>query len=174
MIILGLDPGSRITGYGLIDNQPGRMSYIHSGHIRVQGDNISERLGYIFQQVSAVIEQYQPQQMGIENVFMSRNADSALKLGQARGAAICAAHQAGLGVAEYAPKEIKKFIVGKGAASKEQVQHMVRHLLLLTHKLQADEADGLAIAICHAQFSTMAQKTGLALKSLKHRRSSMR
>jgi crossover junction endodeoxyribonuclease RuvC len=108
--------------------------------------------------------------MSIENVFMARNADSALKLGQARGAAICAAHQAGLEIAEYAPREIKQAIVGTGAGSKEQVQHMVKRLLGIRQDLQADEADGLAIAICHAQFYATQQKTGIDPGLLKRRR----
>jgi len=119
MIILGIDPGSRITGFGLIDNQVNRIDYIDSGHIKVSGDSLPQRLGFIFAAVDEVIRKHQPEQMGIENVFMARNVDSALKLGQARGAAICAAHQAGLEIAEYAPREIKQAIVGSGAGSKE-------------------------------------------------------
>ena len=174
MIILGIDPGSRITGFGLIDNQANRIDYIDSGNIRVSGDSFPQRLGNIFAAVGDVIRQHHPQQMSIENVFMSRNADSALKLGQARGAAICAAHQAGLEIAEYAPREIKQAIVGNGAGSKEQVQHMVKRLLGIRQDLQADEADGLAIAICHAQFYATQQKTGIDPSLLKRRRSRRR
>ena len=170
MIILGIDPGSRSTGFGLINNQASRIEYIHSGHIRVVGHSLPERLGYIYTEISEVIRQYNPQQMGIENVFMSRNADSALKLGQARGAAICAAHQAGLEISEYAPREIKQAIVGTGAANKDQVQHMVKRLLGLRQSLQTDESDGLAIAICHAQFYATRQKTGLSASLVKRRR----
>ncbi len=174
MIILGIDPGSRITGFGLIDNQQQRIEYVHSGSIRVSGDSLPERLGHIFSEIETVIRQYQPEQMGIENVFVARNADSALKLGQARGAAICAGHRAGLEIAEYAAREIKQAIVGTGAASKEQVQHMVKRLLGLHHELQADEADGLAIAICHAQFYATRHKTGLDRSQFKRRRSHRR
>ena len=174
MIILGIDPGSRITGFGLIDNQASSIAYIHSGNIRVAGDSLAARLGHIYAEIDAVIRQYRPQQMGIERVFVARNPDSALKLGQARGAAICAAHQAGLEIAEYAAREIKQSIVGSGAASKEQVQHMVRQLLGIRQPLQADEADGLAIAICHAQFYATQQRTGLDASLLKRRRSSRR
>lgn len=169
MIILGIDPGSRRTGFGLIDNHATRIEYIHSGHIRVEGAALPERLGHIFAAIGEVIRQYNPEQMGIENVFMARNADSALKLGQARGAAICAAHQAGLEIAEYAPREIKQAIVGTGAANKEQIEHMVKRLLGLRQKLQSDEADGLAIAICHAQFYATQQKTGLPAELVKRR-----
>ncbi len=174
MIILGIDPGSRITGFGLIDNQANRIDYIDSGHIKVSGDSLPQRLGFIFAAVDEVIRKHQAEQMSIENVFMARNPDSALKLGQARGAAICAAHQAGLEIAEYAPREIKQAIVGTGAATKEQVQHMVKRLLGIRQELQADEADGLAIAICHAQFYATRQKTGIDPSLLKRRRSSSR
>lgn len=174
MIILGIDPGSRITGYGLIDNQPSQIRYIASGFLKIKEGALPERLGQIFQQVEAVIRQHQPEHMSIENVFMQRNADSALKLGQARGAAICAGYQAGLQIAEYAPREIKQALVGSGAASKEQVQHMVKRLLGLQKTLQADEGDGLAIAICHAQFYATQQKTGIDAKILKRRRSKRR
>ena len=174
MIILGIDPGSRITGFGLIDNQANRIDYIDSGHIKVSGDSLPQRLGFIFAAVDDVIRKHQAEQMSIENVFMARNADSALKLGQARGAAICAAHQAGLEIAEYAPREIKQSIVGSGAATKDQVQHMVKRLLGIRQNLQADEADGLAIAICHAQFYATQQKTGIDSSLLKRRRSRRR
>lgn len=174
MIILGLDPGSRITGFGLIDNQTDRIKYVHSGCIHVSGDSLAARLGHIYAEIDAVIRQYRPRQMGIERVFMARNADSALKLGQARGAAICAAQQAGLDVAEYAAREVKQSIVGTGAASKEQVQHMVKQLLGIRQPLQADEADGLAIAICHAQFYATQQRTGLDASLFKRRRKSRR
>jgi crossover junction endodeoxyribonuclease RuvC len=174
VIILGIDPGSRCTGFGLIDNQPSRITYIDSGFFKIRGESLPQRLGQIYQHIDELIRQFQPQQMSIEQVFMHRNADSALKLGQARGAAICAGHIAGLEIAEYAPREIKQAIVGSGAASKEQVQHMVKHLLGLREPLQTDESDGLAIAICHAQFYATQQKTGLDAKLLKRRRSSRR
>ena len=174
MIILGIDPGSRFTGFGLIDNQPNRITYMHSGFFKIKGESLPQRLGQIYQHIDGLIRQFQPQQMSIEQVFMHRNADSALKLGQARGAAICAGHLAGLEIAEYTPREIKQALVGSGAATKEQVQHMVKHLLGLREPLQTDESDGLAIAICHAQFYATQQKTGLDAKLLKRRRSSRR
>ena len=174
MIIMGIDPGSRITGYGLVDNQPNRMTYLHSGHIPVKGESLPQRLGYIFDSVAEIVGEYKPEQMGIENVFMHRNADSALKLGQARSAAICAGFKGGLTIAEYSPRQVKQAIVGKGAATKDQVQHMVVRLLGLTKDLQSDESDGLAIAICHAQFFTAGQKTGLDVQQIKRRRSGRR
>jgi len=174
MIILGIDPGSRTTGFGVIENQANRLRYIDSGNIRVSGDSLPQRLGCIFNEIENVIQVHRPQQMSIENVFMARNPDSALKLGQARGAAICAAYRAGLEIAEYAPREIKQAIVGSGAANKEQVQHMVKRLLGIRRQLKADEADGLAIAICHAQFYATHQKTGIDAGLLKRRRSRRR
>jgi len=174
MIILGIDPGSRTTGFGLIENQANRLRYIDSGNIRISGDSLPQRLGCIFSEIENVIQLHRPQQMSIENVFMARNPDSALKLGQARGAAICAAYRAGLEIAEYAPREIKQAIVGSGAANKEQVQHMVKRLLGIRQQLKADEADGLAIAICHAQFYATRQKTGIDASLLKRRRSRRR
>lgn len=169
MIILGIDPGSRVTGFGIIDNQASRISYLTSGSIRIPGESLPEKLGFIFNEITAIIQEHRPAQMSIENVFMSKNADSALKLGQARGAAICAGYQAGLEIAEYAPREIKQALVGKGAASKDQVAHMVQRLLRVGHDLQSDEADGLAIAICHAQHYSTSQKTGLSSDLLKRR-----
>ena len=169
MIILGIDPGSRVTGFGIIDNQANSIRYVHSGSITITGDSLPEKLGCIFNEISAIIGDYQPAQMSIESVFMSKNADSALKLGQARGAAICAGYQADLAIAEYAPREIKQALVGKGAASKQQVAHMVQRLLGVNRDLQSDEADGLAIAICHAQHYATTQKTGLPSDLLKRR-----
>jgi crossover junction endodeoxyribonuclease RuvC len=161
MIILGIDPGSRNTGYGLIDSQHNRFKYLHSGHLVVKGDSFPQRLGYIFSHLAELIAEYQPEQMSIENVFMHKNADSALKLGQARGAAICAGHQGGLEVFEYAPREVKLAIVGTGSAEKQQVNHMVQRLLSLSGELQNDEADGLALALCHAQHYATQSRTGL-------------
>lgn len=148
--IIGIDPGSRVTGYGVIDTDGFRHNYVVSGFIPVKGDDLPERLGVIFQEVAAVIDEWQPDSMAIEQVFMSRNADSALKLGQARGAAICAGVQANLTVDEYAARVIKKAVVGTGAADKRQIQVMMQKLLCLDEKLQSDEADALAIAMCHA------------------------
>jgi len=149
-IILGIDPGSRITGYGLIRLSGQRLSYVGSGCIRMSGDDLPEKLKQIYDGVSEIITQYQPQLFAIERVFMARNADSALKLGQARGSAIVAAVNHRLPVAEYAAREIKQAVVGKGGADKVQIQHMVTTLLQLPGKPQADAADALAVAMCHA------------------------
>ena len=150
MRILGIDPGSNRTGYALIDSDGRHSRHLASGHIRVRGEGLPERLGCIFREVAALIEEHAPQQMAIETGFVSKSAQSALKLGQARGAAICAGVMAGLPVHEYGPREVKLAVVGTGAADKAQVQHMVGMLLGLHQDLQADQADALAIALCHA------------------------
>jgi crossover junction endodeoxyribonuclease RuvC len=148
--ILGIDPGSRLTGYGLIDAEGGHSRYVASGCLQVGGDSLSDKLGLIFRELSELMSEYRPQHFAIESVFMHRNAGSALKLGQARGAAICAAVMQELPVAEYAPREIKLSVVGRGGADKQQVQHMVRVLLNLSDVPQADAADALAVALCHS------------------------
>ncbi len=139
-----------MTGYGLVECRGNRSRYVASGCLKVAGDSLADRLGLIFRELSELIDAHQPQQCAIESVFMHRNADSALKLGQARGAAICAAVTHQLPVAEYAPREIKQSVVGKGGADKQQVQHMVRILLSLDDAPQADAADALAVALCHS------------------------
>jgi len=148
--VIGIDPGSRSTGYAILDSDGFRHQYVTSGHLVIQGECLADKLGVIFFQVSELIRQWQPQVMAIEQVFMQRNADSALKLGQARGAAICAAVQAKLPVGEYSPRAIKKAVVGTGTADKKQIQKMMKLLLDLDHVPQSDAADALAIAMCHA------------------------
>lgn len=148
--IIGIDPGSIRTGFGIIDSDGMRSQYVASGCILVRGDSLAERLGYIFSSLHEVMAEWRPGEMAIEQVFVNKNADSALKLGQARGAAICAGVQHQLPVSEYAPKQIKSAVVGTGGASKEQVQHMMNRLLGLNRILQADEADALGVALCHA------------------------
>ena len=147
--ILGIDPGSRVTGYGIIDQAGQQISYVASGCIRTSGDAIAERLGIIFSGINTIIQEYLPDEMAIERVFMSKNADSALKLGQARGAAICASVHREVPVDEYAAREIKQAVVGNGGASKEQVQHMICVLLSLQKTPPADAADALGVAVCH-------------------------
>lgn len=149
-IILGIDPGSRITGFGVINQVGSRIEYIDSGCIRIPAGELPEKLQQVYEGIHRVIEVHQPQMVGIEQVFMSRNADSALKLGQARGAAIVAAVNQGLPVAEYSARQVKQSVVGKGSADKTQVQHMVMALLKLNRVPQADAADALAVALCHA------------------------
>lgn len=148
-IILGIDPGSRITGFGVVRMQGQKIEYIASGCIRVKDAILSDKLNQIFDCISEVVQEYKPDEAAIEQVFMSKNADSALKLGQARGAAMVAMAQHALQVAEYSARQIKQAVVGTGAADKSQVQHMVTSLLNLSASPQADAADGLAVAICH-------------------------
>ncbi|MCW8919755.1 MAG: crossover junction endodeoxyribonuclease RuvC [Gammaproteobacteria bacterium] len=147
--ILGIDPGSRITGFGIIEQQGRTLSYVQSGCIRAGDGAFAARLKTIYDGLCELVEIYAPDQVAIEQVFMHRNPDSALKLGQARGAAICAVMSRGLLISEYTPAEIKKATVGKGNAAKEQVQHMVQVLLQLPGRPQADAADALAVALCH-------------------------
>jgi len=149
-IILGIDPGSRITGYGVLRAKAQGAEYVASGCIRTGDVSLAQRLARIFAGIAEIIEQYQPVTLGIERVFMAHNVDSALKLGQARGAAIVAAAKAGLEVAEYSATQIKQAVVGSGAASKQQVQIMLMQLLGLNACPQADAADALAVALCHA------------------------
>ena len=148
--ILGIDPGSRITGFGIIEIQRRQAVYVGSGCIRMQSESMPSRLAEIYTGIHQIIEQYEPTVSAIEQVFMYRNAASALKLGQARGVAIVACVQGGLLVHEYAPTQIKLAVVGKGHADKTQVQHMVKVLLSLSNTPQADAADALAVALCHA------------------------
>ena len=147
--ILGIDPGSRVTGYGIIDQAGQQISYVASGCIRTSGDALAERLGIIFSGVNTIIQEYLPDEMAIERVFMNKNADSALKLGQARGAAICASVHREVPVDEYAAREIKQAVVGNGGATKEQVQHMICVLLSLQKSPPSDAADALGVAVCH-------------------------
>lgn len=152
--ILGIDPGSRVTGYGVIESDGSRSIHVTSGCIRLSGDDFPRRLGQIFRQLAAVVADYSPDEMAIEQVFMGKNAASALKLGQARGAAICACAMADIPVFEYTPRMIKQALVGSGSADKNQVQHMVKHILNLKQKMAADESDALAVALSHAHSNT--------------------
>jgi len=162
--ILGIDPGSRLTGYGVIDCEGSQSRYVTSGCLQVTGASLPGKLGLIFRELNELIGEFSPAEFAIESVFMHRNAGSALKLGQARGAAICAAVTSGLSVAEYAPREIKQAVVGKGGADKEQVQHMVRVLLNLSDTPQADAADALAIALCHSFQNRALQRVDAATR----------
>ena len=147
--VLGIDPGSNITGYGVIDVEGQRNIYVTSGCLRLKGDDLGDKLAMIYHELGDIIVEHAPNELAVERVFMSRNADSALKLGQARGAAICAGVTRGLPLFEYTPRAIKQAVVGKGGADKEQVQHMVTVLLNLNKSPQADAADALAVALCH-------------------------
>jgi crossover junction endodeoxyribonuclease RuvC len=149
--IIGIDPGSRITGYGIIDSIPGRVGFVSCGVIKTTlGYPLANRLNEIFNGINEVIQIYAPEVAAVEEVFMATNAGSALKLGQARGAAVVALMQNGLGVYDYSAKKVKRAVVGYGQAEKGQVQHMIRVLLGLSKEPSSDAADALAVAICHA------------------------
>jgi crossover junction endodeoxyribonuclease RuvC len=150
-VILGIDPGSRKTGYGLVQRYGSKTCYVASGVIRMAAElTLPERLKVIFSAVSEIIVQYRPDEMAVEQVFMAKNAGSALKLGQARGAAIVAGVSRELTVYEYEARKVKQSVVGNGAADKVQIQHMVKTLLQLPGVPQEDAADALAVALCHA------------------------
>ena len=170
--ILGIDPGSQRTGIGVIDvAADGRTVHVFHTAVNLLGnDTFHLRLKQIFDAVSEIIDTHAPAEVAIERVFMARNPDSALKLGQARGAAICAAVCRGLALSEYAPKEIKQAVVGGGGADKSQVQHMVGVLLGVPGKLQADAADALAIALTHAHTRSSIERLGIPRTAWRRRR----
>nr|WP_314265878.1 crossover junction endodeoxyribonuclease RuvC [uncultured Moellerella sp.] len=159
-IILGIDPGSRVTGYGVIRQQGRQLLYLGSGCIRTKVDDLPTRLQRIYAGVMEIITQYQPDSFAIEQVFMAKNPDSALKLGQARGVAILASVNNAVPVFEYAARQVKQTVVGTGAAEKSQVQHMVKSILKLSANPQADAADALAIAITHCHFNQNLLRVG--------------
>ncbi|HZF32122.1 MAG TPA: crossover junction endodeoxyribonuclease RuvC [Gammaproteobacteria bacterium] len=147
--ILGIDPGSQITGFGVVEVDGHRTTAIEWGSIRTEGDH-SARLREIFFALGRLVRELKPDEISIERVFLHRNADSALKLGQARAAAICATFEADVPIYEYSARQIKQAVVGRGGADKEQVQHMVQLILAMQERAAPDAADALAAAICHA------------------------
>lgn len=149
MIILGIDPGLNKTGYGIIKLHGNIRHYIYANHIRSQSASTTLKLKEIFLSLNEVIQHFSPNIVAIEQVFLHLNADSALKLGQARGCAISAANNHDLAVFEYAATQIKKSLVGNGRANKIQIQFMVKKILGLSEELQEDAADALACALCH-------------------------
>src|SRR5882757_6923564 len=148
--VLGIDPGSQCTGFGVLDATGPRLTYLASGVIRTGQGEFAARLCEIFRGIQTVVAQYRPQEIAIERVFVKRNPDSALKLGQARGAAICGTADANAEVFEYATRQIKQAVVGSGSAEKAQVQLMMKSILKLDGPLSPDAADALAAAVCHA------------------------
>ena len=151
MRILGIDPGSRITGYGVITARGHELGFIACGTIRTGGEaDFSRRLLTIFRDLCEVIETHQPEVAAVEDIFISSNPRSALKLGHARGAAVVAAQHSGLSIVDYTPRRVKQCVAGYGQAEKSQVQSMVRTLLALASTPSQDAADDLAVAICHA------------------------
>ena len=147
--ILGIDPGSLVTGYGFIDMDGNHAVHVAHGGIRVQGNSQGARLHFIYDRLGKLIAEHTPDEAAIERVFIHKNADSALKLGQARGSAIVACVDQGMEIFEYTANQIKQATVGKGHAAKQQVQHMVKVLLCLDELPMSDAADALAVALCH-------------------------
>lgn len=147
--VLGIDPGSRITGYGVVDMTPQGLRLVECGCLKLSVAEFPIRLREIYQGIQQIVQRLQPSEMAIEQVFMHKNADSALKLGQARGAAMCGGFAQGLEVQEYAARQVKLAVVGKGNADKFQVQHMVKVLLGLQGFFELDASDALGVAICH-------------------------
>lgn len=171
--ILGIDPGSQRTGVGIVDvDAAGRTVHVHHDTLMLlDNDSFAMRLKQIFVDLGALIDAWTPDEIAIERVFAARNnADSVLKLGQARGAAICAVVQRGHDIHEYAAKEVKQAVVGRGAAEKSQIQHMIGVLLNLSGKIQPDAADALAIALTHAHTRSTLALTGVARSAWRRRR----
>ena len=167
MRILGIDPGLRVTGFGVIEQAGGKLRYITSGCVRSGNGALAERLKAILDGLGEVISANRPEQVAVEKVFVNVNPQSTLLLGQARGSAICAAVIAGLPVAEYTALQVKQAVVGKGHAAKGQVQHMVRRLLALPGDPSPDAADALAYAICHAHGGELG---GIPVKNFRMKR----
>ena len=164
--IIGIDPGSRSTGYGVVDAHGVRLAHVASGFVRTQEGHWSSRLRGIFERLGAIIDEHVPHELAIEKVFMHRNPSSALKLGQARGVAILAGSMRALSVHEYSPNEVKQAVTGKGHATKEQIQYMTKVLLALREPPQTDQADALAVAICHAHMRTTIERRERVLASI--------
>ena len=160
MIIIGIDPGSRFTGYGIVESSRGIVSYRGSGCISTGGGPMADRLRIIYAGVSALIQQFHPESMSIEETFLSKNVQSTVKLSEARAAAMVAGANAGLKVHEYTPQQITQAVVGYGWADKKQVQYMIKNTLHLSGDPQADAADALACAICHAYTFSVTQAMG--------------
>ncbi|TMH62824.1 MAG: crossover junction endodeoxyribonuclease RuvC [Betaproteobacteria bacterium] len=167
MRILGIDPGLRLTGFGVIEVRAGNLRYVTSGCVKSGQGDLAARLKAILEGLREVIAAHAPVEVAVEKVFVNVNPQSTLALGQARGTAICAAVIAGLPVAEYTALQVKQSVVGNGHAAKEQVQHMVRRLLALPGEPSADAADALACAICHAHGSRLGE---LPMRGLRMRK----
>lgn len=169
MLILGIDPGSRCTGYGIIDSVGLKNHFVDCGALTTLSPSMPERLRNIFEGISTLLTRYALESASIEQVFFHRNADSALKLGQARGAAMAAVVSRGIPIFEYSARQVKQAVVGLGAADKTQVGHMVRHLLNLDQNLETDAADALAIALCHSHTAFGLRRFGTAKRLVRGR-----
>ena len=167
--ILGIDPGLRVTGFGVIEKDGARLRYVASGCVKSGAGDLASRLKAILDGLNQVIAEHRPGEIAVEKVFVNANPQSTLALGQARGTAICAAVLAGLPVAEYTALQVKQSVVGVGHAKKEQVQHMVKRLLALPGDPGPDAADALACAICHAHAARMGALSTRGLRIKKGR-----
>ena len=161
--VIGIDPGLRRTGWGVVDVEGNRLSHVADGVCTSEGRSLAARLASLFVQLTAIIEAYRPTTAAVEQTFVNRDAVATLKLGQARGIALLAPAQAGLEVAEYAPNAVKKVVVGVGHADKAQVAHMVRLQLPGCSPAGADASDALAIALCHAHHAAFAGRLSRAI-----------
>ena len=154
MIVLGVDPGSRVTGYGFVEKQMNRLTCLHAGVVAIPAEMpFYERIHRIFRSMGELMGQYRPDEMAVEDVFFAKNVKSSLKIGHARGAVLIAAAERGIRIYEYSPLEIKKAVVGYGQASKEQVRAMVQRILRLSGAPSLDASDALATAICHLNWT---------------------
>ncbi len=159
MRVLGIDPGSKITGYGIVEYSKNQASYIASGVIHLDHDSFFDKLHFLYRQLSVIIETNRPDAVSLENIFFSHNVRSALKLGHTRGAIIINALEHKLPVMEFTPKEMKMAVVGNGNASKQQVRYMIKKMLHVDYELPLDESDALGLAVCcvHRAKSSPAQ-----------------
>jgi crossover junction endodeoxyribonuclease RuvC len=162
--ILGIDPGSNVAGFGVVDSDGSRLAYVASGCLRLPPGGLPQRLKVLFEEMNELIRRYTPDTLAVEDIFVQKNAASALKLGHARGTILCAGASAGLSIAEYPTAQVKLAITGSGRAEKIQVQHMVKVLLGIRGRLQADAADALAVAACHAHLGQTLARSGLTLR----------
>lgn len=165
MLVLGIDPGSNITGYGLVVRQDNRLIHIDNGGIRPKaGLSLTERLHYIYTELKNIIAKHRPDAVAVEKIFVAKSAASSLILGHARGAALIAAAELKIGVAEYNPTEIKLALTGVGRATKDQIQKMVKVILSLPEVAMEDASDALAAAICHCNVASFKNKVSLSSK----------
>jgi crossover junction endodeoxyribonuclease RuvC len=165
MRILGIDPGTRITGYGIIDVEGNRLRHVDNGIIKTRSSDVLPlRLKVIYDGLTAVLKKYLPESVAVEQVFMAKNPRAALTLGHARGTAVLSAANLDLEVLEYSALQVKSAVVGYGHASKQQVQQMVKALLNLPEVAQEDASDALAVAICHANSRTLKQAVNSSIR----------
>lgn len=159
MLVLGIDPGSRYTGYGVVRKSGSDIIYVASGRINAaRAGDLSERLPVIYEGICEIIQEFEPEQSAVESIFFAKNAMSSLKLGHARGVSLLALQMANVPLSEYPPASVKQAVAGHGRATKDEVNHMVKMTLRLEGDLAEDAADALAVAICHCQAAGFADR----------------